>query len=78
MCRGPNCDRAIYFVTSPKSGSMTPVDCDVPGGRRPSETTDASQLDMLNAGEASVHDGKGISHYFTCSDADMFSKRGGR
>jgi hypothetical protein len=75
-CRGPSCQKRIYFARNPRTGSPTPVDCNVEGGETPSETKDASQLDML-AGAAGVHDGRGISHFFTCVDAEMFSRHKG-
>ncbi len=76
-CRGPNCAQSIYFVHNPRTGSTVPLSIDFDGCEAPSEAKDPSQLDLL-AGEASVHPGRGVSHYFDCVDADLFSKRGGR
>ena len=76
-CRGEACQATIYFITNPKTGRMVPIDCDVPGGVRPSDTNDPSQLDAF-AGSASVHAGRGVSHFTTCCDVDMFTKRGAR
>jgi hypothetical protein len=72
-CRGQSCNALIYFVVNPKTGRPTPVDCDVEGGKRPSESKELGQLDMLTGGEAEVYDGRGCSHFLTCSDADQFS-----
>lgn len=77
-CRGQSCQATIYFAPNPATGRVTPIDCDVPGGTRPSDTNDRSQLDMLSGGDADVHDGRGVSHFLTCADADQFSRRGAR
>jgi len=76
-CRGPNCGKTIFWVRT--GYGATPVDCDVEGGRRPSETDDPAQIDMLSpTGTADVHDGQGVSHFATCPDADVFSRKRGR
>src|SRR4051812_48023858 len=72
-CRGPSCGKTVYFITNPTTGRMVPVDCDVPGGERPSDTNDESQFDMLAGGLANVHNGRGVSHFATCRDVDMFT-----
>jgi len=79
-CRGSTCGRSIYFATNPKTGRLTPVDADVPGGRLPSAHAhvDASQLDAFGGEPTEVHDGRGVSHYITCPDRDQFSRGGGR
>jgi hypothetical protein len=77
-CRGSSCNALIYFVANPATGRMTPVDCDVEGGKRPSESKEKGQLDMLSGGEAAVYDGKGVSHFQTCADAEQFSGQGAR
>jgi len=77
-CRGQSCAAMIYFVQNPATGRMVPVDCDVPDGIRPSDTKDENQLDMLSGGMAAVHDGRGVSHFFTCCDVDMFTRKGAR
>lgn len=76
-CRGETCQATIYFITNPKTGRMVPIDCDVPGGERPSDTNDPSQLDML-AGAAAVHPGRGVSHFQTCPDVELFTGRNRR
>ena len=73
-CNGPNCGALIYFVRSPH-GRPTPVDCDVEGGKRPSETKDKDQGDIFG-GVAPVYDGRGVSHFLNCPDANLFSGRG--
>jgi len=77
QCRGPNCRKLIYFAPNPKTGKSIPIDCDVPGGLRPSDVKDTTQLDIL-AGGLDVHEGRGISHFITCTDRDYFTKRGAR
>lgn len=73
-CRGPNCGKRIYFAMNPETHRVAPIDCDVEGGTRPSESKDTGQLDMLSGGEAAVHEGRGVSHFLTCSDAAMFTR----
>lgn len=74
ICRGEDCRKSIYFVMNPETGRMIPLDPDVEGGKRPSETKDVGQLDMLSGDEAPVYDGKGVSHFLTCLNADDFSR----
>lgn len=77
-CRGPQCQARMYWITTPY-GSRVPVDCDVDGGRRPSETAHRDQADLFAAGGvAEVHDGRGVSHFTTCCDVDLFSRDGRR
>ena len=71
-CRGPNCRATIYWARG--AAGAVPGDCDVEGGRRPSETNDAAQADIFS-GTADVHAGRGVSHFATCVDADLFRKR---
>jgi hypothetical protein len=72
-CKGETCGATIYFVRNPVTGRPVPVSCDVEGGRRPSESKDVGQLDAFG-GEADVHDGRGLSHFLDCPDADDFSR----
>lgn len=74
-CTGETCSATIYWARNPKTGRAVPVDCSVPGGRTPSETAMHDQLDAF-AGVADVHDGRGVSHFTTCPDADQFSGAG--
>ena len=71
MQLGGSCCQMIYFSVNPQTGRATPVDCDVPGGRRPSESRDTKQRDLF-AGDVEVYDGRGVSHYETCPDAQRF------
>lgn len=73
-CNGPRCGAMIYFVHNPVSGRMVPVTCDVDGGKRPSESKERGQLDAFSSGEALVYDGRGVSHFTDCPDADRFSR----
>jgi hypothetical protein len=50
------------------------LNCDVEGARRPSETADTTQLDLLTGGEANVHPGRGINHFSDCVDRDLFRR----
>jgi len=74
ICRGSTCGKKIYFVRNPRTGSVMPVDAECEGGKRPSETKDVGQLDMLSGGEAAVFDGKGCSHFLNCPDANQFTR----
>lgn len=69
MSLGGSCCRLIYWSVNPANGRRMPVDCDVPGGKRPSEARDRSQLDLLS-GAVEVWDGKGVPHRRTCPDWD--------
>jgi hypothetical protein len=64
------CPATIYFVRSPRSGGLMPINCDVDGGLHP--TTGAPLF-----GE-SEEDGKGISHFVDCPGADDARRRGQR
>lgn len=72
-CKGPTCQATIFFITSPRSGRPLPIHCDVDGGRRPSMTNDRSQLDAFDGG-AEIHDGRGVSHFADCPDAEPFQR----
>lgn len=74
-CKGPTCGKVIYFITGPNTGASVPVDCDCEGGTRPSETNDRGQLDAFSGGTAPVFDGKGCSHFLTCPDRDLFTRK---
>lgn len=71
-CQGESCRARMYWART-KLGKPVPIDCDVPGGRRPSETSMRDQLDAF-VGLADVYDGSGISHFITCPDRELFSK----
>lgn len=73
-CRGETCGMTIYFTVNPATGRPVPINCDVPGGKRPSESKDVGQLDMLTGEEAPVYDGRGTSHFLDCVDADQFGR----
>ena len=69
MQLGGSCHRLIFWSIDPRTGRRMPVDCDVPGGKRPSESRDRSQLDLLS-GAVEVWDGRGVPHKQTCPDWD--------
>jgi hypothetical protein len=71
---GGSCCKQIYFSVNPRTGRPTPVDCDVPGGKHPSEAKDKRQRDLF-AGDVEVRDGRGVSHFDTCPDAQRFRER---
>lgn len=77
QCRGSTCRRSIYFAMNPNTGRLTPIDCDVPGGKRPSEHAhvDKSQSDLFGSEAPKVFDGKGVSHYLTCANPEEFQRR---
>ncbi len=70
-CKSPNCRKPIYFVLNARTGRAHPVDCDVPGGVTPSAPVDPAQLDAFTVVTA-PHDGRGVSHFDTCIDAERF------
>lgn len=75
QCNGSTCRATIYWIRTPE-GRAIPIDCDVEGGEPPSDTNDRNQLDAFSGGSAFVFEGRGVSHFTTCPDADEF--RGGR
>jgi hypothetical protein len=76
-CNGSSCSRWIFFARNPTTGRLTPIDCDVPGGKRPSELAhaDKSQSDLFGSTPPKVFDGKGVSHYLTCANAGEFTRK---
>lgn len=72
--RGGSCSARIYFAENPKTGSRVPIDCDVPHGKRPGPAVDPSQGDVFTGPAGEPQHGKGVSHYLTCDDADLFAK----
>jgi hypothetical protein len=77
VCSGIHCGAPIYWIKSPNSGRPMPISVDVEGGRVPSERADPRQLDAFSQGKGNV-DGRGVSHFTVCPDADRFSRGGGR
>ena|SRR5262249_35173880 len=79
ICRGTSlggcCAAAIYFVENPKTKKLIPIDCDVPDGIRPGPAVDPSQVDLLSGEAGKPQDGRGVSHYLTCPDADLFTRK---
>lgn len=61
-CRGRNCRATVYWITNPATGRRLPVDCDVEGGQEPTAWAD----------------GRGVSHFTTCSDVGQFTGRNRR
>lgn len=76
--RGGVCSAPMYWINNPDTGTRLPIDCEVDGGKRPSEAKETGQFDLLSAGVAPVFDGKGVSHFETCPDRDLFRTRGDR
>ena len=75
QCRGADCKAVIYFIDHPTTGRPFPVDCDVEGGETPSEhVNDPNQQGLFSDGGEQHHDGRGVSHFFTCPNADDFGK----
>jgi hypothetical protein len=72
--RGGSCSADIYFAENPKTGRLVPIDCDVPGGKRPGPALDPNQGDIFTGPAVEPEHGKGVSHYLTCCDADLFAK----
>jgi len=71
-CKGPRCGKPIYFITIPGKARPLPVDCDVAGGVIPSENVDETQVGIFDEGP--VQDGRGVSHFETCIDAQHFRR----
>jgi hypothetical protein len=81
QCKGPTCRAVIYFIENPTSGKRMPVDCDVEGGEAPSPKADPRQMDAFDARRSEglgSYDGRGVSHFTTCPDADRFTRGAGR
>lgn len=74
-CLGPTCGRQDIYWIETRWGRRMPIDCAVPGGREPSAKFDPAQQDLFG-GRTEPRDGRGVSHFETCKDADYF--RGGR
>jgi hypothetical protein len=70
---GGSCSAVVYWITD-ANGQRRIIDADVEGGKRPSETKDTGQLDMLTGGEAPVFDGVGVDHHATCPDVALFRR----
>jgi hypothetical protein len=69
-CKGQTCGKRCYWIRTP-TGRPLLIDCDVEGGAHPSASTDTSQTDLLD-GATAVHDGRGVSHFQACVNADRF------
>lgn len=69
QCAGPSCTATIYWIVTVR-GRRMPIDCDVEGGVRPTPKHDPRQLDAFD--EHATHDGRGRSHFETCTDAARF------
>lgn len=74
LAMGGCCTASIYWAKNEASGRRMPIDCDVEGGVRPSSYANDPTQQGLFGDEPAAHDGRGISHFFTCVDADLFSK----
>lgn len=70
---GGSCSQLVYWIDD--NGDRRIVDADVEGGKRPSETRDKGQLDLLSGSAAEVFDGRGVDHHATCVDRDLFRRR---
>lgn len=73
-CSGPDCKAPIYFVNNPKvPGKKLPIDANVIGGERPSESKDTDQADMFSkTGLANVYEGRGVNHLTICPNREHF------
>src|SRR5262245_51352370 len=66
---GGSCARRLFMAIDPRTRQTTAIDCDVVGGRDPSETTDTRQQDFF-LGLTDVHDGRGVRHMPMCPDRE--------
>lgn len=76
-CRSKECGARLYFVRT-SYNTTVPVDCDVEGGKHPSAATDAAQTDAFGVPGEKPRVGRGVSHFQTCADPELFTKRGDR
>lgn len=76
MCRGSTCGRLFYYWVRGINGVAIPVDCNVPGGLKPSEhANDPSQQSLFGEAPAERHhDGKGVRHHTVCPDVEEFRR----
>lgn len=68
---GGTCSSRIYWIRSPRG--VVAVDCEIAGGRRPSEARTQAQGDLFLS-VTPVHPGKGILHNEVCPDARLFAE----
>jgi hypothetical protein len=60
QCRGRECRETIYFVDNGRgNGKTIPISCDVDGSFEPTDSAE----------------GRGVSHFGTCVNANDFSRR---
>lgn len=62
-CR--SCHAPVYWIAT-AAGKRMPVDCAVDGGANPFKGV---------PGDGGERDGKGVSHFVTCPNADLHRKR---
>ena len=74
FCRGATCGKRMYWITNPATGRMVPIDCDVEGGQLPSEHAKDPAQESLFGDKVEHHDGRGVSHFQTCPDANQFTR----
>lgn len=78
-CKSERCTKTIFWIKHPFTEKPHPIDCDVAGGRRPSpKAHDPLQTGLFDAPTSSepTFDGRGVSHFETCVDAEKFRKGG--
>jgi hypothetical protein len=74
-CSGLHCSATIYWILHPRTGRPHPIQCDLPGGARPSTCPEgAVQGSLFGSAEAGEEPrgGRGISHFEDCPDAARF------
>jgi len=75
LCKGSTCGRAFYWIRDAK-GFAIPVDCDVPGGVKPSaHVNDPRQQSLFGETKAEKHhNGRGVRHHTVCPDVEEFRR----
>jgi hypothetical protein len=72
-CKGSTCRAVVYWMRDGERA--VPVDCSVDGGIVPSETADASQIDLLSGATPEIRNGRGVHHMSVCPCAKEFGAR---
>lgn len=72
-CRGSACGAIVYWLRDGERA--VPVDCSIDGGITPSETADASQIDLLSGDAPEIRDGRGVHHMTVCPCKAEFGSR---
>jgi len=70
-CR--SCRTDVFWIRT-AAGKAMPVDCDVPGGKRP----ERAEPDLSDDGSGRMYepaDGRGVSHFATCPQSPLWRNK---